>query len=199
MDGKSLLKIWNLNKFSGVLGIFNCQGAGSWPCLNNTVEKEISQELSGRVSPDDIEYFEEVTGNSWTGDCAVFSFNTGSLSRMPKKGSLYVKLKVLQCDIFTISPIKIYDQNVEFAPIGLIEMYNSGGAVGSMKFFSDSSNYGINIKGKGSGRFGAYSSRKPKFCTVNTREEEFDFKGEDNLLTLLVPVGINSWDISIYY
>ncbi|KAB2053570.1 hypothetical protein ES319_A12G196100v1 [Gossypium barbadense] len=31
MDGKSLLKIWNLNKLSGVVGVFNCQGAGSWP------------------------------------------------------------------------------------------------------------------------------------------------------------------------
>lgn len=27
-DGKSLLKIWNLNDFNGVVGVFNCQGAG---------------------------------------------------------------------------------------------------------------------------------------------------------------------------
>eukprot|EP00268_Persea_americana_P010723 TRINITY_DN14374_c1_g1_i4.p1 TRINITY_DN14374_c1_g1~~TRINITY_DN14374_c1_g1_i4.p1 ORF type:complete len:162 (-),score=22.58 TRINITY_DN14374_c1_g1_i4:639-1124(-) len=27
-DGKSLLKIWNHNDYSGVLGVFNCQGAG---------------------------------------------------------------------------------------------------------------------------------------------------------------------------
>ncbi|KAK1367493.1 hypothetical protein POM88_043054 [Heracleum sosnowskyi] len=27
-DGKSLLKIWNVNKCSGVVGVFNCQGAG---------------------------------------------------------------------------------------------------------------------------------------------------------------------------
>ncbi|KAA8519248.1 hypothetical protein F0562_013504 [Nyssa sinensis] len=51
MDGKSLLKIWNLNKFTGVIGVFNCQGAGSWPCLDNTVESDGSCELSGLVSP----------------------------------------------------------------------------------------------------------------------------------------------------
>ncbi|XP_012571364.2 probable galactinol--sucrose galactosyltransferase 2 isoform X3 [Cicer arietinum] len=27
-DGKSLLKIWNMNDFCGVIGVFNCQGAG---------------------------------------------------------------------------------------------------------------------------------------------------------------------------
>lgn len=26
-DGKSLLKIWNMNKFTGVIGVYNCQGA----------------------------------------------------------------------------------------------------------------------------------------------------------------------------
>ncbi|KAH7857612.1 hypothetical protein Vadar_014538 [Vaccinium darrowii] len=31
MDGRSLLKIWNMNKLSGVVGVFNCQGARSWP------------------------------------------------------------------------------------------------------------------------------------------------------------------------
>ncbi|KAG4389891.1 hypothetical protein GLYMA_06G175466v4 [Glycine max] len=29
MDGKSLLKICNLNVLTGVVGVFNCQGAGS--------------------------------------------------------------------------------------------------------------------------------------------------------------------------
>ncbi|KAG8385959.1 hypothetical protein BUALT_Bualt03G0099400 [Buddleja alternifolia] len=27
-DGKSLLKIWNVNEYNGVVGLFNCQGAG---------------------------------------------------------------------------------------------------------------------------------------------------------------------------
>lgn len=36
-----------------------------------------TSELSGQVSPADVEYFEEVSGKLWTGDCAVFSFKTG--------------------------------------------------------------------------------------------------------------------------
>lgn len=132
----SLLKIWNLNKCNGVIGIFNCQGAGSWPCLEHIVQVKASDELSGKVSPADIEYFEEVSGKLWTGDCAVYSFKqgiriqvrtcsmsyhplfklklyicsnaiAGCLSRLPKDKSLDVTLQLLQCDVFTVSPIKV--------------------------------------------------------------------------------------------
>lgn len=76
----SLLKIWNLNKCGGVVGIFNCQGTGSWPGLESNAEEDITFELSGKVSPSDIEYFEEVSTGPWTQDCAVFRFNTGMVS-----------------------------------------------------------------------------------------------------------------------
>lgn len=198
-DGFSLLKIWNLNKFTGVIGVFNCQGAGSWPCLEKTIQKDDSPEISGQVSPADIEYFEEVSGDLWTGDCAVFSFNTGSLSRMPKKELFDVSLKVLQCDVFTVSPIKVYNKNIQFAPLGSIDMYNAGGAIEDMEFYSDSSSCGMHIKGRGAGHFGAYSSIKPKSCSVNLKEEGFKFNDEDNLLTVTIPGGISSWDIAISY
>ncbi|CAL5411772.1 unnamed protein product [Camellia sinensis] len=199
MDGKSLLKIWNLNKYTGVIGIFNCQGAGSWPRLDNHVQKDVSPNLSGHISPADIEYFEEVCGKSWTGDCAVFSSITGSLSRLSEQQSFAVTLKILQCDVFTVSPIKVYNQKIHFAPLGLIDMYNSGGAIEAMEFSEDLSACRISIKGRGAGRFGAYSNQKPKFCYVNSREEGFDFRSEDNLLTTIIPREANSWNITIGY
>lgn len=57
--------------------MFNCQGAGIWHCMENPTQPKVSVELSVKVSPADIEYFEEVSGKQWTGDCAVFSSNTG--------------------------------------------------------------------------------------------------------------------------
>jgi hypothetical protein len=45
--------------------------------LENNTQEDPSSELSGPVSPADIEYFEEVSGKLWTGDCAVFAFSTG--------------------------------------------------------------------------------------------------------------------------
>ena len=74
----SLLKIWNLNKLSGVIGVFNCQGAGSWPLKH--ANKEMASTLSsisGNMSPCDVEFIEEVAGENWNGDCAVYAFNSG--------------------------------------------------------------------------------------------------------------------------
>ncbi|KAK1395425.1 Galactinol--sucrose galactosyltransferase [Heracleum sosnowskyi] len=208
-DGQSLLKIWNLNKHAGVIGIFNCQGAGSWPCLDriNAVEGETSSyELSGQISPSDIEYLEEeVSGKSWTGgDYAVFSFSSGSLSQLSKHDTFAITLKTLECDVFTVSPIKTYKQSVKFAPIGLINMYNSGGAVEAVEVVdvegSAGSSSGIKIKGKGaSGCFGAFSDPKPKLCLVNFTQQDFEYNTEDHFFRVTIPSDANSWEITLCY
>ncbi|XP_038712471.1 probable galactinol--sucrose galactosyltransferase 2 isoform X1 [Tripterygium wilfordii] len=199
MDGKSLLKIWNLNKCTGVIGVFNCQGAGSWPCWENTVQEKVSAKISGQVSPADIEYFEEVSGKQWTGDCAVFSFSSGSLFRLPSEESFNVALKSLECDVFTVSPIKAYDQEIQFAPIGLLNMYNSGGAVESVDYLTGSFGRGIHIMGRGGGRFGAYSSIKPQSCSVNSKDHGFNFNAEGHLLVVTIPNTTTCWDIHLCY
>ncbi|XP_071929001.1 probable galactinol--sucrose galactosyltransferase 2 [Coffea arabica] len=199
MDGKSLLKIWNLNKCTGVIGIFNCQGAGSWPGLEDS-PKMNSPEISGKISPsDDIDYFEEVSGKSWKGDCAVFSFKSASLFRLAKHGKLDITLGTLQCDIFSVSPIKVYGKKVEFAPIGLINMYNSGGATDAIEVITEFSDFGIRIKGRGPGIFGAYSNLKPKSCSMNLMDEGFEFRSEDCLLTIPIPSGTDTWEVAVYY
>ncbi|XP_010942528.1 probable galactinol--sucrose galactosyltransferase 2 [Elaeis guineensis] len=198
MDGESLLKIWNLNTYTGVLGIFNCQGTGTWPNLNKNqiIPASKPKYLTGHISPSDIEYLGEVAGNGWTGDCAVYSFNSGSLYQLPRNGLLTVSLQVLQSEVFTITPIKRYNQSIQFAPIGLIKMYNSGGAVEAMDFFNTCQ---LTIKGRGSGLFGAYSNIKPKTCTVNSKNMEFQYDTRDKFLTLTIPLGVNSWETEICF
>ncbi|XP_015578449.1 probable galactinol--sucrose galactosyltransferase 2 isoform X2 [Ricinus communis] len=196
MDGRSLMKIWNLNKCTGVLGAFNCQGAGSWPCMENTQQKLVSEEICGQVSPADVEYLEEVSGKLWTGDCAIYSFNKGSLCRLQKEAAFDVRLKTLECDVFTISPIKVYHQKIEFAAMGLVNMYNSGGAVEAVEQCDGGR---ITIRGRGEGSVGAYSSREPKHCLVNSEEAGFVFREEDNLLTVTVAPGTGNWEVHICY
>ncbi|KAL5991049.1 hypothetical protein ACLOJK_011955 [Asimina triloba] len=62
-------------------------------------------------------------------------------------------------------------------------MYISGGAVESVNFSGGSSNCQLNIRGRGPGHFGAYSSRRPTSCTVISREAEFNFVDREFLLT----------------
>lgn len=80
----SLLKIWNLNKLSGLLGVFNCQGAGTWPLKQGGLEKPIAAPtfppISDNMCPVSIEFLEEVAGKNWNSDCAAHAFNSGNLT-----------------------------------------------------------------------------------------------------------------------
>ncbi|KAK1559859.1 hypothetical protein Q3G72_019153 [Acer saccharum] len=66
-----------------------------------------------------------------------------------------------------------FGQNFLFALIGLLDMYNSGGAVDTMNWIIELSECIIKIKGTGCGRFGAYSNIKPQRCMLDMKEEEF--------------------------
>ncbi|XP_058193857.1 probable galactinol--sucrose galactosyltransferase 2 isoform X2 [Rhododendron vialii] len=184
MDGKSLLKIWNMNKFSGIIGVFNCQGAGNWPLKQSPDSESTPLAISGHVSPLDVEYLAEVAGDNWNGDTAVYAFFSGSLLRLPQRGSIDVSLATLQCEIFTISPVKVFSQGIHFAPLGLIDMYNSGGAIEALSSMSEPPGCKIKIKARGCGRFGAYSYSEPRYCTVDTKEAEFTYNTDDGLLTV---------------
>ncbi|KAJ0049231.1 hypothetical protein Pint_15588 [Pistacia integerrima] len=203
MDGESLLKIWNLNKLSGVVGVFNCQGAGSWPLKHAAEDVPTTpsppSSISGHVSPLDVEFLKEVAGENWNGECAVYATNSGILSKLSKKGNLKVSLATLQCEIYTISPIRVFGQNLLFAPIGLLDMYNTGGVVETMNYIRDHSECRIKIKGKGCGRFGAFSSTKPKCCIVDMKEEEFTYNAQDGLLTVKLDGYCNLREIEFVY
>ena len=56
--------------------------------------------------------------------------------------------------ITCVSSGQEFGQNLPFALIGLLDMYNSGGAVDTMNWIIELSECIIKIKGKGCGRFG---------------------------------------------
>ncbi|KAJ6688266.1 hypothetical protein OIU74_016893 [Salix koriyanagi] len=204
MDAKSLLKIWNLNKLTGVIGVFNCQGEGRWPMEQEAEEIALAvpsgpSSLSGHVSPIDVEFLDEIAGEDWNGNCAVYGFNSGSLSMLPKKGVLEVSLTTLKYEIYTICPIKVFGQNLHFSPIGLLDMYNSGGAVEAVNCVIDVSSCTIKVNGRGCGRFGAYSSTKPTLCRVDMEEEEFTYSDQNGLLTVKLEGMGNLREIEFIY
>ncbi|XP_057804200.1 probable galactinol--sucrose galactosyltransferase 2 [Salvia miltiorrhiza] len=204
MDGKSLLKIWNMNKSSGVIGIFNCQGAGNWSLRDTEQQDPTSSSksisLSGTVSPHDLESLGEIADERWKGDCAVYAFHTGSLSRLAREGSHKVTLATLECEVFTISPIHAVSKTLDFAPIGLIDMFNSGGATEGLSFsHDDPSGCFIRIEARGCGRFGAYSSEKPIHCTVDGVKVEFEYNLDSGLLIVKLEGECKIKNITICY
>uniref|UniRef100_A0A0A0LU62 galactinol--sucrose galactosyltransferase n=1 Tax=Cucumis sativus TaxID=3659 RepID=A0A0A0LU62_CUCSA len=204
MDGKSVLKIWNLNKLTGIIGVFNCQGAGHWPLMKVAKSEETSTctklSLTGSVCPNDVEFLEDVAGENWDGDSAVYAFNSGSLSKLKRKESLQVGLRTLECEIYTISPIRVFSNDIHFAPIGLLEMYNSGGAIETLSHsMDDLSQCTVKMTGRFCGRFGAYSSTQPRRCIVDMNEVEFTYESGSGLLTVKLEDGSISREIELVY
>ncbi|KAL5146206.1 putative galactinol--sucrose galactosyltransferase 2 [Glycine soja] len=182
MDGKSLLKICNLNVLTGVVGVFNCQGAGSWS-LKSLEAAPSCITISGKVRPLDVEFLEEAAGENWNGDCIA------CFPRCLAEENLKCPWKLSN----------VFGHDVQFAPIGLLDMYNSGGAIEALDCTMDVAQCVVKIKGRGCGRFGAYSNVRPKSCVVDMKEEEFSYIPEDGLLTITLGCEGNSRDMEFVY
>nr|AXF37480.1 glycoside hydrolase 36-4 [Hevea brasiliensis] len=208
-DGVSLLKIWNMNKYTGVLGLYNCQGA-AWNSVErkNTFHQTNSDALTGAIKGRDVHLIAEAaTDSDWNGDCAVYCHRTGEITILPYNSALPVSLKVLEHDIFTVTPIKVLAPGFSLAPFGLIDMYNAGGAIEVLKYevkegaklseldensaASDGrvENCSGEIVGKicmevkGCGNFGVYSSTRPSSCTVDSNVVDFAYDSSAGLVT----------------
>ncbi|RZC20565.1 putative galactinol--sucrose galactosyltransferase 2 isoform I [Glycine soja] len=79
-DRTSLLKIWNLNKCSGVVGVFNCQGAGWCKIEKKTRIHDTSPgTLTASVCASDVDLITQVAGAEWLGDTIVYAYRSGTL------------------------------------------------------------------------------------------------------------------------
>ncbi|KAJ3695484.1 hypothetical protein LUZ60_000861 [Juncus effusus] len=214
-DGVSLLKIWNMNKYMGVLGVYNCQGA-AWSSIEkkNIFHQTGSEALTCDIKAKDVHLISEAsTDSDWNGDCVAYRYGTADVIVLTNDTSIPVSLKVLEHDVFTVSPIKDLGFGCKFAPIGLIDMYNGGGAVeglayhllGGVKMSELDSGYGgretgilnpgngnpgfeavgmVCMEVKGCGRFGAYCSVKPRKCMLGSSEIEFSYDSKSGLVVI---------------
>ncbi|CAL5351957.1 probable galactinol--sucrose galactosyltransferase 2 [Camellia sinensis] len=202
-DGISLLKIWNVNKCTGVVGVFNCQGAGWCKVAKKTrIHDESPGTLTGSVQATDVDSLSQVAEPDWNGETVVYAYKSGEVIRLPKGASLPVTLKVLEYELFHFCPLKEITGNVSFAPIGLLDMFNTGGALEEFEVQNEnqSPSATILLKVRGCGRFGAYSSQRPLKCQVGGVETDFEYEPGTGLLTFIVPVAeeeMYRWGIEI--
>ncbi|XP_031398942.1 probable galactinol--sucrose galactosyltransferase 2 [Punica granatum] len=210
-DGTNLLKIWNLNKCSGVVGVFNCQGAGWCRIAKKTrIHDAAPGTLTGSIRASDVDLISQVVGPDWKGETIVYAYRSGEIVRLPQGASIPVTLKVLEYELFHICPVKEITSNISFAPIGLLNMFNSGGAVEQCDIRKDnkaesfdgevaselttalsenrSPTATVSLKVRGCGRFGAYCSQRPLKCTVGSVDHAFEYDSATGLVTVEIPV-----------
>ncbi|XP_020264315.1 probable galactinol--sucrose galactosyltransferase 1 isoform X2 [Asparagus officinalis] len=187
-DGKSLLKIWNLNDYCGVIGVFNCQGAG-WCRVGkkNLIHDQQPGTVTGLVRAKDVDYIQRVAEQGWNGNSIIYSHLKGEVIFLPKDAVLPVTLKSREYEVFTVVPVKELSNGTSFAPIGLIKMFNSGGAIKEVKCESEKAAT-IDVKVCGVGTFGAYSSARPK--RIRVEEEDVEFGYEDGCGMVTFDLGI---------
>lgn len=215
-DGKSLLKIWNLNNLSGVVGVFNCQGAG-W-CKDGKkilTHDERPGTITGIIRAEDVNYLHTVADSSWVGDAIVYSHLGGELVYLPKNASIPVTLKPRKYEVFTVVPVKRIlsgggGNGIGFAPIGLIQMFNSGGAIVEVKYDDEIEEQlgtvWLKVRGGCGDLFGAYSTTRPKRVTIDSNSKDaadFGYQQETGLITIKLPTTVpdkelyNAWNITI--
>ncbi|KAK4420175.1 putative galactinol--sucrose galactosyltransferase 6 [Sesamum alatum] len=159
-----------MNKYTGVLGVYNCQGA-AWNSVKrkNTFHQTNSEEITGYIKGRDVHLISDVAFDSnWDGKVALYSYTTSGLKTLPGNVALTVSLKVLEYEIFIVTPVKTLAPGFSFAPLGLIDMFNAGGAIEGLKYNVTGLKALVSMEVKGCGRFGAYSSTKPRTCTVGS-------------------------------
>ncbi|KAL2245173.1 probable galactinol--sucrose galactosyltransferase 1 [Sesamum indicum] len=199
-DGKSLLKIWNLNDHNGVVGVFNCQGAG-WCKVGkkNLIHDEQPGTITGIIRAKDVDYLPRVAGDRWNGDAVVYSHLHGELVYLAKNTSLPITLKAREYEVFTVVPVKQLSNRTAFAPIGLTKMFNSGGAIKELNDEAEKPGT-VNMKVRGCGMFGAYSSVKPKRIQVDAKEAEFEYDEASGLITFALQIPEKEmylWDVTV--
>lgn len=80
-------------------------------------------------------------------------------------------------ELYSFVPVTKLCGSIKFAPIGLTNMFNSGGTVIDLEYVEN----GAKIKVKGGGIFLAYSSESPKKFQLNGSEVDFEWLGDGKL------------------
>ncbi|KAL5983475.1 Tethering factor for nuclear proteasome sts1 [Asimina triloba] len=182
-DGQTILKIWNVNKFGGVVGAFNCQGAG-WDSKDRRIKgySHCYKPMSGAVRPADIEWDQkqEAAEMGTAEEYAVYLSQAEKLLLVtPKSEALQTTIQPSDFEIFSFVPVKKIESQVKFAPIGLTNMFNSGGTIREVEYGDGMK---VRMKVKGGGKLLCYSSVPPKRSRLNGAAVVFEWLGGGKLM-----------------
>ncbi|KAL5572767.1 hypothetical protein UlMin_022364 [Ulmus minor] len=186
-DGKTMLKIWNLNKYTGVIGAFNCQGGGWSPeTRRNQSFFECSNTVTSKTNAKDIEW------NSGKNPIPVEGVKTFAMYFSQAKKLLLTKpsenleiaLEPFNFELITVAPVSVFgNKSVHFAPIGLVNMLNTGGAIQLLAFDEEKNLVQIGVRGTGEMR--VFSSERLVACRIDGRDVEFKY--EEYMVVVEVP------------
>ncbi|KAL3624297.1 hypothetical protein CASFOL_033113 [Castilleja foliolosa] len=126
------------NQFTAVVGTFNCQGGGwSREERRNMCASEHSKAVSSITGPSDIEWKQGHSPIPIEGvqTFAMYLFHEKELILSKPTDTIDITLEPFHFELITVSPVKVLkNTSIQFAPIGLVNMLNTGGAIESVVY-----------------------------------------------------------------
>lgn len=159
-----LLKIFNTNDGAGIVGAFNGQ-----------YHEEICERKSiiGTISPADVE---GLAGEEFV----IYAHNTQTIIRSQHAEEHPIALDELSFELYTIVPI----QN-GIAPIGLIEKFNSAGAISGKRLEVDGSH---TFDLRDGGRVWVWCACQPTQVQLNGDSCEFSYDPASHIMEFISPI-----------
>ncbi|GAU31853.1 hypothetical protein TSUD_114640 [Trifolium subterraneum] len=166
--------------------------------ISDTVGNHNFDLLKKLALPDDIEW------NSGKNPISIESVQLFALYfSQAKKLKLFspsdteeISLEPFNFELITVSPITLFPKkSFKFAPIGLVNMLNNGGAIQSFEY--DEAQDLVQVGVKGAGEMRVFASKKPKSCRIDGKEVDFEY--EDFMVVNQVPWPSSSKFSSIQY
>ena len=190
-DASSILKVWNQNHHGGVVGLFNCQGV-SWNYKkhDNEVVNKSPPTLTASVRAYDVESLRELNS-----PFVAFRHRDSALEYLTDGNStIQSTLSPRDWDVITIVPVQTVKGGVAWAPIGLADVLNTGGAVSNVTKIEDGNAPAASamLTSRGPGRFVAYCQPEPTQTSLIDNPDAatnlpFTYDARSGLLSFVLP------------
>lgn len=174
-----------------MIGAFNCQGAG-WDPKEQRIKgySQCYKPMLGIVHVTDIEWDQKKEASEM-GNAEEYAVYLNQAEEIllvtPKSDAIHMTIQPSSFEIFSFVPIKKFGADKKFAPIGLINMFNSGGTLQEVEYGDIEDEIRVKIKVKGAGKFLAYSSGRPKKSSLDGVEVGFEWCSADGKLIIDLP------------
>ncbi|PPD70689.1 hypothetical protein GOBAR_DD32434 [Gossypium barbadense] len=175
--------------FNGVIGAFNCQGGGWCPeTRRNHCASQFSHMVTAKTNPKDIEW-----NNGKNPFCIehvqVFALYLSQSKKLVLKKpdeNIEISLQPFDFELVIVSPVTVLaGKSVHFAPIGLVNMLNAGGAILTLTY--DELKRSAKMEVKGSGEMRVFASEEPKACNINGNDVGFLYE-EQMAIEMVQPI-----------
>ncbi|RWW87758.1 hypothetical protein BHE74_00003383 [Ensete ventricosum] len=134
--------------------------------------------MAGAVNVTDVEWDQkkECGGMGEADEYAVYLHQAKELLLMtPSSDAIHFGLQPSSFELFSFVPTRMIGGDCKFAAIGLVNMFNSVGALLEVDAGEGEGGIAVRMKVKGGGELMAYSDRKPERSYVNGAEVGFEW------------------------